>query len=198
MLRHNVYVVSNLCVLKTPMSRNSNKTAEILRLIQTKKVATLGDLSSNKHLLTVFSSSAKATPRRRIIDTIALLARQGYVSVGLLDSEKIFKITLKGKGRLKAYQVSEDGLSITDRWDGRWYLITFDIPESKKVARNQLIITLKKHGFVNYTKGLWLIPYNPAKLTSSLRKQLGLKSEIKLIVAQAIDNDSRYKKYWSL
>ena len=198
MLRHNVYVVSNLCVLKTPMSRNSNKTAEILRLIQTKKVATLGDLSSNKHLLTVFSSSAKATPRRRIIDTIALLARQGYVSVGLLDSEKIFKITLKGKGRLKAYQVSEDGLSITDRWDGRWYLITFDIPESKKVARNQLIITLKKHGFVNYTKGLWLIPYNPDKLTASLRKQLGLKSEIKLIVAQAIDNDSRYKKYWSL
>jgi len=146
----------------------------------------------------VFSSSAKATPRRRIIDTIALLARQGYVSVGLLDSEKIFKITLKGKGRLKAYQVSEDGLSITDRWDGRWYLITFDIPESKKVARNQLIITLKKHGFINYTKGLWLIPYNPAKLTASLRKQLGLKSEIKLIVAQAIDNDSRYKKYWSL
>jgi len=84
------------------MSRNSNKTAEILRLIQTKKVATLGDLSSNKHLLSVFASSAKATPRRRIIDTAALLARQGYVSVGLLDNEKVFKITEKGKARLKA------------------------------------------------------------------------------------------------
>ncbi len=180
------------------MSRNSNKTAEILRLIQTKKVATLGDLSSNKHLLAVFSSSAKATPRRRIIDTAALLARQGYVSVGVLDNEKVFKITEKGKERLKAAQVSEDGLSIPDRWDGRWYLITFDIPEKKKVARNQLIITLKKHGFINYTKGLWLIPYNPSKLVVSLRKQLGLKSEIKLIVAQAIDNESKYRKHWDI
>jgi DNA-binding transcriptional regulator PaaX len=180
------------------MSRNSNKTAEILRLIQTKKVATLGDLSSNKHLLSVFSSSAKATPRRRIIDTAALLARQGYVSVGLLDNEKVFKITEKGKARLKARQVTEDGLTIPERWDGRWYLITFDIPESKKVARNQLIITLKKHGFINYAKGLWLIPYNPTRLVASLRKQLGLKSEIRLIVAQAIDGESKYRKHWDI
>ncbi|MSR68222.1 hypothetical protein EXS66_00345 [Candidatus Saccharibacteria bacterium] len=180
------------------MSPNSNKTAEILRLIQTKKVATLGDLSSNKHLLGLFTASKKATPRRRIIDTAALLARQGYVSVGLLDNEKVFKITAKGLDRLKAHQVSQEGLNMTERWDGRWYLITFDIPESKKVIRNQLILTLKRHGFINYTKGLWLIPYNPAKLIISIRKQLGLKDELRLIVAQAIDADSKYRKHWGI
>ncbi len=180
------------------MSANSNKTAEILRLIQTKKVAPLGDLSTNKGLRGLFSTTKSSTPRRRIIDTLALLARQGYVSVGLLDNEKIFKITEKGKDRLRAHQVSEDGLGISERWDGRWFLITFDIPETKKVARNQLILTLKRHGFINYTKGLWLIPYNPTRLVASLRKQLGLKSELKLIVAQSIDSDSKYRKYWDL
>ena len=180
------------------MSRNSNKTAEILRLIQTKKVATLGDLSSNKHLLSVFASSAKATPRRRIIDTAALLARQGYVSVGLLDNEKVFKITEKGKDRLKAHMVSEEGINIPERWDGRWYLITFDIPETKKVVRNQLILTLKRHGFVNYAKGLWLIPYNPSRMVASLRKQLKLKTELKLIIAQSIDFESKYRKHWDI
>lgn len=180
------------------MSRNSNKTAELLRLIQTKKVATLGDLSSNKALQTVFAGSKRATPRRRIIDTVSLLARQGYVSVGLLDNEKVFKITEKGKDRLKAHQVTEDALSIPDRWDGRWYLVTFDIPETKKVVRNQLILTLKKHGFTNYAKGLWLIPYNPTRLVASLRKQLKLRSEIKLIVAQAIDEEPKYRKHWDI
>jgi DNA-binding transcriptional regulator PaaX len=175
-----------------------NKTAEVLRLIQTKKVATLGDLSSNKHLLGIFEGSKRATPRRRIIDTVALLARQGYVSVGILDNEKVFKITERGKARLKAHQVSKDGLNIPERWDGRWYLVTFDIPEAKKVTRNQLILTLKRHGFINYTKGLWLIPYNPTKLIASLRKQLGLKTEIKLIIAQAIDNETRYRKHWGI
>lgn len=189
----------NLCVPNTLMvSSNSNKTAEILRLIQTKKVATLGDLSSNKHLIGLFSASTKATPRRRIIDTAGLLAKQGYVSVGLLDNEKVFKITEKGKERLRAHQVSQEGLGITERWDGRWYLITFDIPESKKVVRNQLILTLKRHGFINYTKGLWLIPYNPTKLVASLRKQLGLRSELRLIVAQSIDGDTKYRKHWDL
>ena len=198
MLRHNVYVVSNLCVPKLQMSNNSNKTAIVLRLIQTKKVATLGDLSSNKALLELFINSNKTTPRRRISDTGALLARQGYISVGVLDSEKVYKITLKGKDRLKAHQVAEDAFTIPERWDGRWYLITFDVPEAKKVMRNQLILTLKRHGFVNYAKGLWLCPYNPAKLVASLRKQLGLKSEIKLIIAQTIDGENKYRKYWKL
>lgn len=180
------------------MSRNSNKTAEILRLIQTKKVATLGDLSSNKALQTVFAGSKRATPRRRIIDTVSLLARQGYVSVGLLDNEKVFKITEKGKDRLKAHQVAEDAVSIPERWDGRWYIITFDIPETRKVVRNQLILTLKRHGFTNYAKGLWLFPYNPSRLVVSLRKQLKLKNEIKLIVAQSIDGDAKYRKHWQI
>ena len=188
-----------MCAPSRTMSISStNKTAEVLRLIQTKKVATLGDLSSNKHLLDLFAGSKRHSARRRIIDTAALLARQGYVSVGILDNEKVFKITEQGKARLKAHQVSEDGLSIPDRWDGRWYLVTFDIPEAKKVTRNQLILTLKRHGFINYTKGLWLIPYNPTKLVASLRKQLGLKNEIRLIIAQAIDNDTKYKKHWEL
>lgn len=176
----------------------ANKTAEVLRLIQTKKVATSSDLAANKLLLELFSGSSKASPRRRIIDTTALLAKQGYVSVGLLDNEKVYKITLRGQERLKAHQVAQDAISIPERWDGRWYLVTFDIPETKKVVRNQLILTLKKYGFVNYAKGLWLLPYNPSKLLQSLRKQLGLKNEIRLIVAQTIDLDSKYQKHFGL
>lgn len=180
------------------MSNTSNKTAEVLRLIQTKKVATLGDLTANKHLLGLYAGSKRTTPRRRIIDTCALLAKQGYVSVGLLDNEKVFKITVRGQERLKAHQVVQDAIAIPERWDGRWYLITFDIPETKKVMRNQLILSLKKYGFVNYAKGLWLLPYNPTRLLQSLRKQLGLKNEVRLIVAQAIDQDGKYRKHFGL
>jgi len=146
----------------------------------------------------MYAGSKRATPRRRIIDTVSLLARQGYVSVGLLDNEKVFKITEKGKDRLKAHMVSEEGINIPERWDGRWYLITFDIPETKKVVRNQLILTLKRHGFVNYAKGLWLIPYNPSRMVASLRKQLKLKTELKLIIAQSIDFESKYRKHWDI
>ena len=180
------------------MSNNFNKTAEVLRLILNKKVITLSDLSSNKSLLEIFSNSNSATPRRRIIDTVALLAKQGYVSVGFIDNEKVFKITEKGKERLKANEVAKEGINISERWDGRWYLVTFDIPEARKVVRNQLILTLKRHGFVNYTKGLWVIPYNPTSMIKSLRKQLGIKDEIKIIVAQFIDDEYKYKKFWDL
>ncbi len=172
-----------------------NKTREVLRFITTRKVVTQSEIEGSKQLLELFSVGA-ANSRRRIIDTCALLAKQGYVSVGMLDNERVYKINTKGQKRLDSYTLVKD--SIVRRWDGRWYLVTFDIPESDKTIRNQLILTFKRLGFVNYTKGLWLLPYNPTKLIIGLKKQFDLQKELRLIVATQIDDAAYYKKLFKL
>ncbi|MBI2798292.1 hypothetical protein HYX70_03275 [Candidatus Saccharibacteria bacterium] len=177
-------------------ARQLNKTREVLRFISTRKVAVQSEITSSKALLELFSVGS-TNARRRLIDTCALLAKQGYVSVGVLDGEHVYKINAKGQKRLESYVITQD--SINRRWDGRWYLVTFDIPENEKATRNQLILTLKRVGFVNYTKGLWLLPYNPTKLINGLRKQFCLeKDQLRLIVATQLDESAAYKKLFKL
>ena len=176
-------------------ARELNKTREVLRFIATRKVVTQSEIIGSKALLELFSVG-DSNARRRVIDTCALLAKQGYVSVGMLDGERVYKINAKGQKRLDSYTLEIN--SVVRRFNGRWYLVTFDIPEKDKGVRNQLILTLKRQGFVNYTKGLWLLPYNPAKLIAGLRKQFDLQKELRMIVASHIDDEAHYKKLFKL
>jgi len=177
-----------------------NKSAEILAQIGKKRVIGATELTQTRHLLNLFTSSGKGKglARRRIIDTTALLARQGFISVGELDGEKIYKLNRKGKSHLESYLISKRGIPRPARWDGKWYLVTFDIPESKKTARNNLINQLKDQGFISYTKGLWIYPYNPADYISGISRQLDIESAVHLITAIKLDNEKKLKKHFAL
>lgn len=174
-----------------------NKTAQLLRYISRKKFCSLSDMTTNSLLLEVYSNTRSTTPQRRIIDACSILAKKGFITVGMLDNEKVFKITEKGRRHLKRIAVLETEIT-SNIWDERWYIVTFDLAETKKVVRNQIILCLKRQGFFHYTKGLWILPYNPIKLIEELREQYGLKHEIKLIVATHLDGEAKLVRHFKL
>lgn len=175
-----------------------NKSAQILQIISKKQVVSLKYLVKQPQLLELFASDKPSGAKRRIIDTCALLSRQGYISVGVLDDEKIYKLTLKGVNHLNQVALLEIPLITSQKWNGRWYMIAFDIPESKKAVRNQLLLLLKRYHFSQYSKGLWILPYNPLELIQKIKQQYNLKKEVKLIIASHIDNESRYIRLYNL
>jgi len=176
---------------------NTNKSAQILQYIAKKNIISLRDLTQVKSLLELFATTKSTTATRRITDTCALLARQGYTSVGMVDNEKVYKITHKGSAHLKQVEVLEVSID-KRRWNGRWYLIAFDIEEGKKTSRNQLILVLKRYGFLPYSKGLWVYPYNPAELIAKIKTNYDLEKQIKLIIADYIDNENTIKKLFRI
>jgi phenylacetic acid degradation operon negative regulatory protein len=48
------------------------------------------------------------------------------------------------------------------RWDGRWRLVLFDVPESRSVARNKLRHFLQSRGFGYLQNSVWITP-DPVK-----------------------------------
>ncbi len=184
-------VLKVICVVRI------NKTAEVLAGIAKRSVTSQGELTSNRELQNLFTGS-RATPSRRIIDTAALLTKQGFVSTGQIDGEIIYRVTPRGQKHLSVYRSRHITVSPSSSWGGVWYLVTFEIPETRKAARNTLITQLKRQGFVHYLKGLWVIPYNPDKFINALRKQLDLKTAIKIIEARALDGEHDLKQHFGL
>ena len=45
------------------------------------------------------------------------------------------------------------------RWDNKWRIIIYDIPNDKKVARNALNGHMKKLGMYRIQKSVWVYPY---------------------------------------
>ena len=82
------------------------------------------------------------------------------------ENEIILKLT--DKGREKALFESSHGF----KWDGRWRIVIFDIPESKKSVRNIFRWKLKSWGFVKWQKSVWASKKNITEPMRELTKEL--------------------------
>ncbi len=71
------------------------------------------------------------------------------------------QITEAGRRRLRAVIPFYDEKRV---WDGKLYLVTFDIPEDRKYQREVLREYLKKIGCGMFQWSVWLTPYDPRRV----------------------------------
>ena len=56
-------------------------------------------------------------------------------------------LTKNGQQRVLRYQIDEMRINKPAKWDGKWRVVTFDVPEKNKNAREALRNKLKELGF---------------------------------------------------
>lgn len=93
------------------------------------------------------------------------LRRKGYINYSKGRSD--IEITAAGRKRLRRFVPVYEKKR---KWDGRLYLITYDIPESKKAIRDYFRDHLKALGCGMLQASVWITPYDPRGV---LRKFIG-------------------------
>lgn len=94
---------------------------------------------------------------------------------GLIDfvSDEKLAYRLTDKGKQKAIWES---ISLKDeKWDGRWRVVIFDVPEKRRQARNLLRASLKKWNFIPWQKSVWATKKDCAKALRNFIKSVGIE-----------------------
>lgn len=91
----------------------------------------------------------------------------------------IYKLTEVGKEYILLSQ-NEDQIE----WDGKWRIVVFDIPESKRVVRDILRNRLKLWGFTLWQKSVWASKKNLTNKLRSLIKDLGIEDWVLIIESE--------------
>ncbi len=116
----------------------------------------------------IFAAFGRIGGRRRFFTGHALrrqlqyLERCGYARVKKENAEdEIAEVRLTEFGNRKVIAHAFGELKITPpaRWDGRWRMVTFDIPNRHKWAREGLREKLKLMGFFFLQKSVFIFPY---------------------------------------
>jgi len=101
---------------------------------------------------------------------------------GLIQSAKeavvLPFVTEQGKKKLASIMPIYDEKRI---WDGRIYLVTYDLPVKKNKERNYLRNFLRKIGCGMLQESVWLTPYNPKKLLEEFVEENNLESDLILV-----------------
>jgi len=68
-------------------------------------------------------------------------------------------LSRKGKEVALSFQVDRMQIKRPARWDGKWRVVFFDVPEKRRARRDALRDKLKDLGFLEWQKSVWVFPY---------------------------------------
>jgi len=110
------------------------------------------------------------------------------------------KVELIDDGIKKAYYYQLENLKIikSEKWDGLWRVVMFDIPEDKKLARDVLRKKLKDLGFVQIQKSVFVFPYPCEKEINLIRQTYGISPYVTFMLVKEIDIQKKLLKLFSL
>lgn len=103
--------------------------------------------------------------------------REGGLIEFIDDEELAVMLTDSGKDR--ALWLS---MSLTeDKWDGRWRIVIWDVPEKRRPIRDLLRKKLKELGFKHWQKSVWATKKNCTKPLRDFIKQVGIEDWVMVI-----------------
>ena len=115
---------------------------------------------------------------------IYYLKRKGYIHIEQLSGKRGILLTKKGDERILRIK-QKLGLQ-PKRKDGKWQMIIFDIPETKKKLRELLRSTLRFLGYEYLQDSVWVCPYDVEKATEKFLQENSLDPYVRIFLIEEI------------
>lgn len=84
------------------------------------------------------------------------------------------------------------------RWDKRYRMVIFDIPEKRKGIRDRLRRLMGEFGFLRLQDSVWISPYDCEDLVALVKAELGVGKDILYVIADSIENDTWIREHFEL
>jgi CRISPR-associated endonuclease Cas2 len=181
---------------KDGLERRARKTK--IRKIILKTVAVAGVMSVALIAPSVLISMKKLgfIPHRRQKETI-VKSRNKLVKDGLLFFEgNKLRITEKGRDFLIREEIIEKAKRENRRWDGKWRVLVFDIPEKKRVIRGRIRNALTSLGFMRLQNSVWIYPYNCEDYINLIKAELKIGKDVLYMIVEELEYDKPVRKYF--
>lgn len=110
------------------------------------------------------------------------------------------KLILSERGRNKAmaYRLDQMKIKKTKRWDKKWRMVIFDIPEKTRKARDILRFHLKQLGFCELQKSVFIQPYPCQQEIEFLVEFYNIRKYVRFGILKEIDNELDLLEHFGL
>src|SRR3989344_1568396 len=101
-----------------------------------------------------------------------------------------FTFVLSDKGKMKALTYHFSEMKIKDKvWDKKWRVVFFDVPEKHRWGRDSLRDKLKKLGFYEIQKSVFVFPHDCEDEIDFIIEFYGMRKYVRYGVMEYIDDD---------
>jgi CRISPR-associated endonuclease Cas2 len=146
------------------------------------------------------SSLTKKEKERKVLRVLKNLERRQIIALEEKDDKVFVYLKDKNNPKIIEYSIKKllDFKKKKKKWDGRWFMVFFDVPEIQRNKRNYLRDFLKKLGFYQYQKSVYIFPYECEKEVALIRKIVEGAKYMRYIIAEKIEEENKIKRYFGL
>ncbi len=170
--------------------KNNDYSKKILKILSQNKAISVPELTQD--LLKDTSEIAQKDTQK--VSYAIHRSLRGLLGKGLIESHfsgqnDYARITSSGRKKATSLKLESD-TALLPNWDEQWRIVLLDLPESRKSEREALRYLLKKAGFELLKNSAWISPFPYEHLFMNIKKDLGLTTEMMIIVTQNLDPET--------
>lgn len=117
------------------------------------------------------------------------MEKRGYIKKFINEKGNCLELTPVGKEKALKVYANEFKIAIPETWDKKWRIIIFDIPQEKSHLRDVVRNKLKKIGFYQLQKSVFIYPYDCWEQIRALKYVYCLGPYLQYIVAENIETE---------
>src|SRR3989344_209565 len=137
-------------------------------------------------------------PNRRQKEYISSSASK-LVKRGLLYFDgKRYQMTSKGESILRRWRFTDFRFKKPKRWDKKWRVMIFDIPEKKKKVRNDLTNLFRQAGIYRLQDSVWIYPYDCEDIITLIKTDFGICKNLLYMIVDELENDKYLREEFGL
>lgn len=125
------------------------------------------------------------------------LARRGFITFKERNGRRYARITEKGKQVLQLETKRAEHLK-KRKWDHRWRVVAFDIPEKRRRVRGRLRRFMGEYGFVRLQNSVWIYPYDCEDLIALVKADLRVGASVLYLIVERLENDKHLREHFEL
>lgn len=114
------------------------------------------------------------------------------------DGTITIEVTEKGKRRALEYSFDTIEIPKSKEWNGKWFMVMFDIPEDSKNLRDSIRYQLKRLGFYEFQKSVFIFPYQGKDEIDFIIDYYNARAFVRTLTVESLDNESHLKHIFSL
>ena len=180
---------------------NKKETSEAIDIIL--KLLALGSLTGvilaapnavqalDKPLKVFFDKMDEREKARSLSKLKSYMKTQGLVRG---DYSHGIELTKKAIKRLSKLDYKEMTIDSTAAWDGKWRIIFFDIPESKRAARVGFTRKIQSLGAQILQQSVWVHPFDCEEIIFKVAKHFDVLEWVTYVETAHISNEAELKK----
>lgn len=109
-------------------------------------------------------------------------------------------LTLSENGKQKALQFDIDKLEIKRpaKWDKKWRVVMFDIPEKSRKLRNSLRFHFQKIGLIELQKSVFIYAYPCHEEIEFIIELYNARKYVRFLLVENVDNELHLQKKFGL